>query len=221
LLAANGYNVVRYKETKTPDKNLLAAMADLVIVSRSVASGSFQNAAATEWNTVAVPLIVLNGYTARKNRMGYSIGNSMNDITGDIKLTVADPVHPIFTGISLVDGVMANPYAGLAVYPTDATNANGISVVSEAANATGTVLATITEKSGNVPAGAMVIAEWPAGVTLTHDGGAGTDTLAAPRLVFLTGSRENGGKSSETAGMFDLAEDGALMFLNAVAYMIQ
>ena len=63
----------------------------------------------------------------------------------------------------------------------------------------------------------MVIAEFPAGTSLIHDGGAGTDVLAAPRLVFLSGAREaSSGKSSETAGMYDLSEDGAKMFLNAV-----
>ena len=50
--------------------------------------------------------------------------------------------------------------------------------------------------------------------------GPGTDTLAGRRLVFLTGSREASGKNSETAGMYDLTEDGAKMFLNAVDYML-
>jgi hypothetical protein len=56
---------------------------------------------------------------------------------------------------------------------------------------------------------------------VTHDGGAGTDVLAGPRLVFLSGSREAAsGKSAETAGMYDLYPDGAQLFLNAVKYMI-
>jgi len=67
----------------------------------------------------------------------------------------------------------------------------------------------------------MVIAEWPARVArLTHDGGAGTDILAGPRLVFLTGAREASGKKSATAGLYDLYADGEKMFLNAVAYML-
>jgi len=194
--------------------------ADLVIVGRSVASGSFQNAAATTWNGVTVPMIVLNGYAARKSRMGFYTANNIPDITGDIKLAVADPTHPIFAGISLTDGIMDNPYAGLAVYPTDGTNAAGISVVTDPIGADGTILATLAAASGTVTAGSVIIAEWPAGAILTHDGGAGTDTLLAPRLLFLTGSRENNSKSSETAGMFDLYEDGAAMLLNAVDYMI-
>ncbi len=219
LLKANGYDVTRYITTNNPDPVVLKA-ADLVIISRSVASSGYQNNGATAWNSIAAPMIIVNGYTIRKNRMGFATGNNIPDITGDITLTVNDPTHPIFAGIPLVDGVMVNPYAGLATYPTDGTQAFGISVVTDAPSANGTVLATLSAASGSVTAGSMVIAEWPAGATVTHDGGAGTDVLGGPRLVFLTGSRENGGKSSEATGMYDLYEDGGKMFLNAVKYMI-
>jgi hypothetical protein len=220
LLEGAGYEVVRLLQTGSPDLAVVNG-ADLVIISRSVASGSFQNANADTWNGVTAPMIILNGYTARKSRMGYYTGSNIPDITGDIMLAVADPSHPIFAGIALTDGVMDNPFAGLAVYPTDGTTASGISVVTDPINAEGTVLATLSAASGTVTAGSVMIAEWPAGATLTHDGGAGTNVLAGHRLLFLSGSRENGGKSSETAGMFDLAPDGAQMFLNAVAYMIE
>jgi hypothetical protein len=193
-----------------------------VIISRSVSSGGYQNDGATRWNNISAPMIIVNGYVLRNSRMGFTTGSDMPDITGDITLTVSDPNHPIFAGIALTDGTMDNPYAGLAVYPTDGTTAAGISINNNPANAEGTILATISEAStATGPVGGMVIAEWPAGATLTHSGGAGTDVLAGPRLVFLTGARENGGKSSETAGMYDLYEDGAQMFLNAVAYMLR
>ena len=39
-------------------------------------------------------------------------------------------------------------------------------------------------------------------------------------MTFLSGSRENNGKSSESAGMFDLTPDGSKVFINAVKYMI-
>ena|GEM_PF-2464289 len=219
LLTANGYNVVRYITTANPDPVVLNA-ADLVIISRSVSSGHYQNASATMWNSnISAPMIIVNGYNLRYNRMGYTTGNTMADITGDITLTINDPTHPIFAGIPLTDGTMTNPYAGLATYPTDGTTAAGISINTDPVNADGTVLATISA-AGNGPVGGMVIAEWQAGATLTHAGGAGTDTLAGNRLVFLTGSRESGGKNSQTAGMYDLYADGAQMFLNAVEYML-
>jgi len=218
LLKGAGYDVVRYVQTGTPDLDVVNA-ADLVIVSRSVASSSFQNDAATRWNGVTAPMIVLNGYATRKSRMGYYTGSTIPDIVGDIALAVADASHPIFAGISLVDGVMANPYAGVVTY-ANGTLARGISVVTEPVDDEATVLATLSADSGSVPAGAVLIAEYPAGATLTHDGGAGEDVLANRRLLFLTGGREADGISSETAGMFDLYADGAQMFLNAVAYML-
>ena len=115
---------------------------------------------------------------------------------------------------------MVNPFASVVTYPTDGTTvARGISINDDPLNADGTLLATISN-AGNGPVGGMVIAEWQAGATMTHDGGAGTDTLAGHRLVFLTGAREADGVSSETAGLYDLYEDGALMLLNAVDYML-
>jgi hypothetical protein len=220
LLKANGYNVVRYVQNNNPNVDMLNA-ASLVILSRSVASASFQNAAADKWNSVTAPMIITNGYLSRKARMGFNTGSDLPDITGDIKLKVADAAHPIFAGIALTDGTMTNAYAGLATYPTDNTKAAGISVVNDPITAGGTLLASLSEASGSVKAGAMVVAEWPAGATVVHDGGAKENVLGGHRLVMLTGSRENGGKSSETAGMYDLAEDGAKMFINAVKYMAQ
>jgi hypothetical protein len=235
LLTANGYDVARYVTTKTPDVNMLNA-ADLVIISRSVDSSHYGSDAATIWNTkITAPMIVTGGYTLRKNRMGYTAGGTIPDTTGDIRLTVSDPNHPIFAGVALTNGTMDNPFAGLAIYPTDGTVARGVSVNTDAPNAAGTVLATIAGPADpndpndpndtfdpiTGPVGGMIIAEWSARVTtLTHDAGAGTDVLAGRRLVFLTGSREANGKKSATAGMFDLYDDGAKMFLNAVAYML-
>jgi len=217
LLKANGYDVTRYIQTGTPDVNVLNA-ADLVIVSRSVAPSSFQNAAATAWNGISAPMIIV-GANIRAGHLGFVTGNTLSHITGDITLTVNDPTHPIFTGIPLTNGTMTNPYAGVVVYPTDGTKAHGIMMVTDAPNANGTVLATVSA-AGNGPAGVMIIGEWPAGATLTHDGGAGTDTLGGHRLVFQTSSCTPSGKNWETAGMYDLYPDGAQMFLNAVKYMI-
>ena len=218
LLRGAGYEVIRYVQTGTPDLDVVEA-ADLVIISRSVASGSFQNDAATTWNNVSAPMMILGGYVIRQNRMGFSIGNTIPDTIGDIMLTATDPEHAIFAGIALTDGVMDNPFAGVVTY-ADGTLARGISIVTDPMDDEATILGTVSTASGDVPAGAVVIAEWPAGAVLTHAGGAGTDVLAGRRLVFLTGAREADGISSETAGMFDLYADGAQMFLNAVAYML-
>jgi hypothetical protein len=125
---------------------------------------------------------------------------------------VADPAHPIFAGIALTDdGTMVNPYAGVVTY-ADGTLARGISIVTDPVDDEAVILATVSaasEATGRV--GAVVIAELAAGATLAHDGGAGEDVLAAPRLLMLTGAREASGITSQTAGMYDLYEDGAVM----------
>lgn len=216
LLEAAGYNVTRYITTGSPDVETLS-QADLVIVGRSVSSGNYQNDSATAWNSIDAPLMAMSGWTLRSSRMGFTSGTSITDTTGDINLAVADPMHAIFSGISITDGVMDNPFAGVVTYPTDGTTlARGISVNTDAMNG-GTLLASISGSTGG-PEGGMIIAEWEPGATLTHAGGAGSDVLTASRLVFLSGSREADGISSETAGLFDLADDGAQMFLNAVRY---
>ncbi|HNU30370.1 MAG TPA: discoidin domain-containing protein [Sedimentisphaerales bacterium] len=220
LLKANGYNVTRYVTTATPDAALLNA-ADLVIISRSVGSANYQDAAATTWNTtITAPMVILGGYAIRQSRLGFSTGNTIPDTTGDIRLTAVDPAHQVFAGIALTGGAMVNPYAGVMKHPSSGATMRGISIVTEAPNANGKVLATVAPGSAHSAIGAMVIAEWPAGVTVTHAGGAGTDVLAGPRMVFLTGSRETDGVNSETAGYYDLYPDGAKMFINAVRYML-
>ncbi len=219
LLKGAGYNVMRYVTTKTPDTAVLNA-ADLVIISRSVDSSHYSNDAATTWNGISAPMIILGGYPLRKQRMGYTTGNTMVDTTGDVKLTVLDPEHPVFAGIALTDGTMDNPYAGICTYP-DGTSMWGISINTDAPDDDVVVLAVIADASAG-PAGGTMIAEVPAGAVLNHDGGAGTDILAGPRLIFLTGAREDnaGGISSTTAGVYDLYDDGTLMLLNAVDYML-
>jgi len=219
LLKAQGYFVNRYVTTGTPDLAVINA-SDLVIISRSVSSGHYQNVSADTWNSVTAPMIICGGYVLRKNRMGFTTGNTIPDTTGDITLTVTDPTHPIFKGIQLTNGTMVNPYAGIVTYPTDGvTLARGISVNTDTPDDEAIVLATISA-AGNGPVGGMIIAEWMAGSTLVHDGGAGTNVLGGHRLVLLTGSREAQGINSETAGMYDLYADGAKIFLNAVEYML-
>jgi hypothetical protein len=223
LLKANGYDVERYITTSSPDPNVINA-ADLVIIGRAVASSGYQNDGATAWNNISAPMIIMGGYVLRNSRMGYTTGGTMVDTTGDVKLTVTDPTHPIFAGVPLTDGTMDNPFAsGAVVLPTDGvTVSRGISINTDPTDDEGTILATIAEASADTgPVGGMVIGEWPAGATLTHDGGAGTDVLAGHRLIFLSGSREpDGVTGGDAAGLYDLYADGEQMFLNAVKYMI-
>jgi hypothetical protein len=148
----------------------------------------------------------------------------MVDTTGDVMLTVTNPDHPIFAGIELVDGTMVNPFAeGAVPLPTDPTIiSRGISINNNTIDDEGTVLATIAEVSADTgPVGGVVIAEFPAGATMENSSGSPEDVLGGPRLIFLTGSREpDGVTGGQAAALYDLYEDGGLMFLNAVDYML-
>lgn len=213
LLESNGYNVTRVVTSSTPDATVLNA-ADLVIVSRSVPSGDYSGAGAQAWNSITAPMIVMGGYVLRNSRMGYTTGSTIPDTAGAIQLSVNDPNHPVFSGISLdSNNLTVNPYAEIASF--NGTAQRGISVNTDPVAGNGTVLATVGTAS-DPAAGGMIIGEWQAGATM-GDGTA--DTLAGHRLVFLSGSREASGLTSEGAGIYDLTDDGSKMFLNAVQYM--
>jgi hypothetical protein len=65
---------------------------------------------------------------------------------------------------------------------------NGISVNTNPITPGGTILATVN-RAGDPANGGMIIGEFPAGTSMSN----GTsDSLAGTRLVFLSGSRENG-----------------------------
>jgi hypothetical protein len=229
LLTANGYSVTRFLTTDNPPQSLIDTLNtfDLIIISRSVSSAHYQQSNETyAWNTaITKPVMILGGYVLRDNRLGYVTGNTIPDTTGDIRLLVEQPAHPIFNGIQLdQNNITVNPYATIVTAIIDGTNSvqRGISVPTDPLDGGGTILARIAPAdAGPVGGTRMIIAEWPAGATLTpSDGGARNEILGGRRLVFLTGSRERDGVTAEVAGIFDLIGDGPQLFLNAVAYMI-
>ncbi len=213
LLKANGYQVTRFKSVDSANVSSLSS-ADLVIISRSVASGHYQQADETAtWNGLGKPLIVMGGYIMRNSRLGFTTGATIPDTSGTISLKINDPAHPIFAGVALgADNVMANPYAKLVTYAGGVQR--GISVNTDPVAGSGKILATVGT-AGDAANGGLVIGEWTAGAVM---GDAAKDVLGGPRLVFLSGSREQV-ITSEGAGIFDLDPDGAKLFLNAVAYM--
>lgn len=223
LLTANGHTVTRFTSADNFDVTPLNAF-DLVIVSRSVASGHYQQANETlAFNTTLTkPMILLSGYIIRNVRLGYTAGGTIPDAggagnpTGVVRLQATNPAHPIFAGVSL-DGTntMANPY-NTALPTLFGNTQRGISVNTDAVAGGGTVLASINT-AGDGAQGGMIIGHWAAGSVMNN--AAPANTLGGPRLVFLTGTREANAVSSETAGVFDLDADGQRMFLNAVNFM--
>jgi hypothetical protein len=147
LLKAQGHTVTRVVTSGTPNTNLLNSF-DLVIISRSVPSGDYQDAPETaRWNGITAPTMVLSGYILRGSRLGYTIGDTIPDTAGPIKLTVNNPTHPIFSGIALdTANTMVNTYANLTTF-NNTTN-RGISVNTDPLDgSTGTVLATVGAES--------------------------------------------------------------------------
>jgi uncharacterized surface protein with fasciclin (FAS1) repeats len=212
LLKSRGHQVTRIVTSGTPDAGLLNRF-DLVIISRSVPSGDYQNDNATRWNAIETPMIIMGGYVLRQNRLGYTTGNTIPDTDRTISLTLTDPEHPVFAGIDLdEENTMLNPFADIVTFGELVQL--GISVNTDPVAGDGTVLATVGTE-GDPAFGGMVIGEWQAGATM---GNSNADILAGHRLVFLSGSREQG-ITSQAAGIYDLTGDGARMFLNAVKYM--
>jgi hypothetical protein len=231
LLAANGHNVTRFPSVANIDTNpdLLNALNtnDVVILSRSVGSGDYQDANETAaWNSsITKPMIIVNGYLTRGgtgggSRLGLTQGETMADANvTELRLRINAVLHPIFKDIAL-DGnnLMVNPYAFRQTFTNATTgvttNQNGISINNNTIAAGGTTYAVVgTAGAGGL--NGLAIGELPAGTVTTHF----SDVLAARRLIFLTGSRESG-ITSQGAGMYDLAPDGAKMFLNAVTYLL-
>jgi len=214
LLTAIGHSVTRYVSTGTPDTSLLNA-ADLVILSRSVPSGDYQDDPETAaWNGITAPMMIINGYVLRNSRLGYTTGATIPDTAGTVSLAITEPSHPIFAGLTLnPDNTMATPYATAVSF--SGTVQRGISVNTDPVAGGGQILATMATV-GDPAFGGMVIGEWQAGATL---GNSPPDTLGGHRLVMLTGSREASGLTSQGAGIYNLAADGGQVFLNAVDYM--
>ena len=213
LLQNNGHTVNRVVTSGTPDLAVLNS-ADLVIISRSVPSGDYETDAETAaWNSITAPTMILGGYILRNNRLGYTTGTTIPDSVGTVTLTLTNPSHPIFDGIPVgASNNMATPFATSLSY--DGVVQRGISVNTDPVAGGGTVLATVATE-GDPTFGGMIIGEWEAGSVM---GTAPADILGGHRMVFLTGSRENV-ITSEAAGIYDLAPDGARLFLNAVDYM--
>lgn len=213
LLAANGHTVTRIVTSGTPNSAALNSY-DLVIIGRSVPSGDYElDAETAAWNGISAPTILMGGYILRNNRLGFTTGTTIPDTTNTVRLAVNNTAHPIFAGIPL-DGnnIMVNSFAGIASYTNNPQR--GISVNTSPIATGGTVLATVGT-AADPTFGGMIIGEWQAGATMATSP---ADTLGGHRLVFLSGSREQG-ITSEGAGIYDLTADGQAMFLNAVTYM--
>jgi len=209
-LKAAGHKVTRVLTSGSPDVDALNGY-DLVIISRSVSSGGYSTGdSADAWNSVTSPMLVLGGYVIRNNRMGFTDGSSMVDTVDNIQLKAEDASHPLFNGVELTDGVTGD-FAGIVTWNDQVQR--GVSINTNNPGEAGRVIATVAT-ADDPTAGGIVALEFDAGAATTTGG-----NFAGKRLTLLTGSREAGGVTSETAGIWDLTDVGSQIYLNAVSYL--
>lgn len=194
--------------------------ADLVIIGRSVNSGSFEQAAeTTSWNnSITKPLLLTSGFVTRANRLGYITADDVDDITGPTRLVAANPLHPIFNGIALNTSNETETILDLVTAPINGNPVvqRGTSINTDPLVAGGTLIASITSDNQNAEVRDQpLIAEWPAGTATANAG----ETFAGRRMIFITGSREVDGVTGDSAGIMDLSADGQQMFINTVCYL--
>ena len=144
LLRANGFEVSEMLTSDpSAEEQAILNEAGVVIVSRKVSSGDYNNATWDE--QISAPLILMSAYLSRANRWGWLGGDGLVDITPET-ITADLPDHPVFSDLDITDGTAAAWHElvdrGTSV-PTDPI-ANG-----------GTVIA-----SGD---GNIIAAEWEAG----------------------------------------------------------
>jgi hypothetical protein len=190
------------------------ATFDLIISSRQVNSGDYQDEPERQlWHSIPKPMMFMSAYVLRNNRLQFYTADAVPDISnqGAVTLTAAQPTHQIFQGITL-DGSNNMQFATYPVSTPSGLAQRGISVNTDPIRG-GTVLASSgTAGSG---AGGTLIGYWPTGTQL------GNYTLAAPRMSFLSGSRESDPPAQvPIAGMKDLTPAGETLFNNAICFLV-
>ena len=231
LLTTAGHTVTRFTsidgitDTSQLITDLNGANVDVVVISRSNASGHYQeDPEQMAWNTALTkPTIVMNAFIARGARLGLfsTTATATADTVGPTKLHADVPGHPILQGVAFdgTTGVMVNNYTTADVMTPTAVQHRGFSVVPRTPNGDGVMIASVIENTTAGANGFAAIAEWQAGATIQNPGTDTDDVLGGKRLVFFSGSREEANGNAETAGIFDLDVDGQKLFKNAITYM--
>ena len=159
-------------------------------------------------------MMMMGGYILRANRLQLMSGDTIPDTgtAGPVTLTAEVPSHPIFNGIAL-DGSNNMSFANYPISTPNGAAMRGISVVTQPPAAGGTTLATVGT-AGDPAENGMLIGFWAGGSTV------GVNKLAAPRMAFLSGTREPVTPNPiALAGVHDLTGAGNQLFLNAVRFM--
>jgi len=189
-------------EWMTLDADNLAILesADLIIASRNSNSGNYATDAAeiAQWNSVPTPLILMTAYWVRSNRWLWINSTTIEEFSPEAMLQVVDSTHPVFKGVTPVDGLVD------VIDETVNNGENSFVITNDVGNG---IL--IAQREDNE---AVWIAEWLPGMEF-YDGS--TQIPAEKRMLFLAG-----GGGGQEAGSLNLTEDGIKIFFNTVDYMI-
>ncbi len=223
LLTGAGHTVTRFNPADSAgvlSGSEIATLnsADLVIIGRSIGSGSFDSAAETApWNqSITKPMIVTNAYLTRSSRLGwFTAANLPDQVSNTLTFTnAADPVQNYIIGSAAMTGsTMNNSITQAVTFPDSAIDIRGTSLITDPLVAGGTQIAT-------TPSGALTatfIASLPAGTTLA--GTSAGQVLGGYRMQFLVGNRESASAPNNaigSAGFDNLTAEGDQMFLRSV-----
>ena len=217
LLQAAGHNVNRYNPPNaaatalTADELLAINTNDLVILGKAITSNPFTGTQGAQWNaSVTVPLLSVNAYLTRQNRLGWFTANNIPDSTVS-RLTAAvtnSLTEYLFSDVLMSGNTTVDLYDQLldrnTTHITDPLVAGGVALATT----------TFVRDDGGGTATAIAIAELPAGTTVR-----GTDILPAYRLYFSTSHRESSTAPSAVSthtGRETLSPAGENVFLKAV-----
>jgi hypothetical protein len=219
FMRSKGHTVTRFL-TQSPTQAFADNLAtfDLIISSRQVNSGDYGEGGNAEaerqlWHGIPKPMIFMSAYVLRNNRLQFYTADAVPDINnqGPVTLTAAQPTHQIFQGITL-DGSNNMQFATYPVSTPSGLAQRGISVNTDPIRG-GTVLATSGTAGGGL--GGTLIGYWPTGTQV------GNYTLAAPRMSFLSGSRESDPPAQvPIAGIKDLTPAGETLFQNTICFLV-
>lgn len=209
FLQAQGHQVdVRRGNWTALDAAKIAELnaADLIVFSRSVSSGNYDDSTAeiADWNGLKPPMILVHSYMARgttSNYRWYWLNSAaINNLTAPM-MQVVEPTHRIFKGVSLNASNQVDAVDGTT--GTGQTSFNGTVDVGSgkllAKTATGT--------------NAWIV-EWEPG-TPYYAGSPGTP--GGKRLLFACCTQESG---ATVQGGFNLTENGKKIMANAIKYLL-
>jgi len=224
FLISEGHRVdVRpeYWNVLTPDKIAELNAADLIIVSRLAWSTRYnQGNEATEWNSLATPLLQMNSHFVRNIRWKWVDSDAREpDDNSYIYAEAVDPYHPVFQGV-LTAHEPTGPDGPLnIVQMIDPLIGTGFTAFID-----GTDMGNGRLIAAPVRMDAGWIAEWDVGVEFFDGAG---QYAGGRRMLFCAGTREiryyddDRQEVITTAqGELNLTAEGLQMFRNAIAYLL-